>query len=108
MQHTLQVAIASNNITSTPFDSDELAEIATQNLLENWGLNVMHMSSNRSLVTTTNSAKEDGILYSDIFDTKEKALVAQKIMLTDWGLVTEIKPYDSEPIDDGYDMDKYY
>lgn len=47
-------------------------------------------------------------LHSDIFDSKEKAEDAQKSMLENWGIESEIKPYDSEPADDGYDYDRYY
>lgn len=108
MQHTLQVAIKTNQINSIPFNSDKEAEIAGQALLDNWGLGVQHVASNRSLTSDIADITTDGILYSDIFDTKDKALTAQAIMLKNWGLESKIEPYDSEPKDDGYDLDRYY
>ena len=47
-------------------------------------------------------------LNSDIFDSTEDAEAAQTAMLENWGIKSEIKPYDSEPADDGYDFDRYY
>jgi hypothetical protein len=46
-------------------------------------------------------------LSSDIFSTKEEAVIAQDVMLKNWGIESKIAAYDSEPADDGYDYDKY-
>ena len=46
--------------------------------------------------------------HSDIIKSKEEAIAAQKSMLDVWGIPSEIQVYDSEPKDDGYDLDKYY
>ena len=46
-------------------------------------------------------------ITSQIFDSKEEALDAQKDMLDNWGIESELEDYESEPYDDGYDMDKY-
>ena len=46
-------------------------------------------------------------ITSQIFDSKEEALDAQKDMLDNWGIESELEDYESEPSDDGYDFDKY-
>jgi hypothetical protein len=107
MQHTLEAVINANQINSIPFESDKEAEIASQALLENWGVGTQRVASNRSLTSNMINITTNGILYSDIFNTKEKALTAQALMLKNWGIQSKLEPYDSEPKDDGYDFDKY-
>jgi hypothetical protein len=47
------------------------------------------------------------VFFSDIFSTKAEAVIAQDVMLKNWGFKSELETYDSEPYDDGYDYDKY-
>jgi hypothetical protein len=107
MQHTLTAPIILPVITSLAFDNIGQLLIAQKDLLNHWNINSTITEDNR-LTADLTDALENSNLYSDIFDSKEKGEFAKNSMLTYWGIDSKLEPYDSEPKDDGYDLDKYH
>jgi hypothetical protein len=105
MLYTLKTIIKTSHITSIPFSSDKDAGVASDHMLENWGVGIESRLSDGSLVVNMRHNTHKNVFTSETFTTEEAVLSAQSVMLKDWGIQTEMSCENEEETEDFLNFD---
>ena len=107
MKHILNTIVKTKNITSVAFTTDKDAQIAKTQLFDNWGLGAKLIVEDNSLIASLRHFTDNGVLSSEVFDSREEADVAQALMLKDWNIQTEVHLHEPEPVDQLLNFEEY-